>query len=71
MALQKRPSTLVRLLVKIMNGIQKCNNQVIGKSIRAIQNARQALYAAAALHTVAPLLLLTCLVIPFVVSTHG
>jgi hypothetical protein len=71
MALQKRPSTLVRLLVKIMNGIKKCNNQVIGKSIRAIQNARQALYAATVLHTVAPLLLLMCLVIPLLVSTHG
>ena len=54
-----------------MNVQKKCNNQVIRKSIRAIQKARRALYAAAALHAVLPLLLLTCLVIPLVISTHG
>ncbi len=54
-----------------MNVQKKCNNRVIRKSIMAIHKARHALYAAATLHTVVPLLLLACLVIPLVVSTHG
>jgi hypothetical protein len=54
-----------------MNDSKKCNGKVIGKSISAARSAKQALYAAAALHTIAPLLLLTCLVIPLVLTTHG
>ncbi|MEI7434846.1 MAG: hypothetical protein WCJ93_11400 [Methanomicrobiales archaeon] len=54
-----------------MNVSKKYKAQVIGKSIGAIRRAKQALYAAAALHSIAPMLLLTCLVIPLVVSAHG
>jgi hypothetical protein len=54
-----------------MNVSKKCNGKVIGKSISAMRRAKKALYAAAALHTIAPLLLLTCLMIPLVLATHG
>jgi hypothetical protein len=57
--------------VKDMNVSKKYKARVIGKSIGTIRSAKQALYAAAALHTIAPMLLLTCLVIPLVVSAHG
>jgi hypothetical protein len=50
---------------------KNCKARVIGKSKSAIRRTKQALYAAAAIHTVAPLLLLACLVIPFVVVAHG
>ncbi|MCX6699282.1 MAG: hypothetical protein NTV68_05050 [Methanomicrobiales archaeon] len=50
---------------------KQCKAQVIGKSINAIRSAKQAVYAAAALHTIVPLILLTGLVIPLVVSAHG
>jgi hypothetical protein len=59
------------LQVKIMNVSKKYKDHVIGKSISAIRRTKQALYAAAALHTIAPLLLLVCLMIPLVVSAHG
>jgi hypothetical protein len=50
---------------------KECITPVISQSIGAIHRAKRALYAAAALHTIAPLLLLTCLFIPIVLSTHG
>lgn len=59
------------LQVKIMNASNQYKDQIIGKSICAIRSAKKALYAAAALHAIAPLLLLTCMVIPLVVSAHG
>ena len=59
------------LQVNVMNVSKNCKARVIGKSIGAIRRTKQALYAAAAIHTIAPLLLLACLVIPFVVAAHG
>ena len=56
---------------KNMSVPKQCKTRVIGKSISALRSAKQALYAAAALHTIVPLLLLTGLVIPLVVSAHG
>jgi len=58
-------------LVKMMNVSKKYKGRVIGKSISAMRSAKRALYAAAALHTIAPLFLLTCLMIPLVLTTHG
>jgi hypothetical protein len=54
-----------------MNVSKQYKERVIGKSISAIRGAKRALYAAAALHAIAPLLLLTCVVIPLVVSANG
>jgi len=59
------------LQVNVMNVSKNCKARVIGKSIGAIRRTKQALYAAAAIHTIAPLLLLACLMIPFVVAAHG
>jgi hypothetical protein len=59
------------LQVNAMYVTKNCKARVIGKSKSAIRRTKQALYAAAAIHTVAPLLLLACLVIPFVIVAHG
>ncbi len=59
------------LQVNAMYVSKNCKARVIGKSISAIRRTKQALYAAAAIHTIAPLLLLAGLVIPFVVVAHG
>lgn len=54
-----------------MNVSEQYTDHLIGKSIDAMRSAKQAFYAAAALHTIAPMLLLSGLVIPLVVSAHG
>jgi len=54
-----------------MNVSKKCKGKVLGKSISAMRSAKKAFYAAAALHTIAPLILFTCLMIPLVLATHG
>ena len=54
-----------------MNVSKKYTDRLIGKSITAMRNTKQAIYAAAALHAIAPLLMLASLVIPLVVAIHG
>lgn len=59
------------LQVNIMKIQKNFRAQILVKRINAIRSTKQTLYAAAARHTIAPLLLLACVGIPLMSSTHG